>query len=228
METNFSQLPDSGNPWANQDKSLTALKKALILGERTGHIANRTEYEDQKLDDQAQNQLPSIKLIQVLKKMSKAKADLSKINLEIQCRMQDKETRDITHLDILEKRIAKIKSLNSHIESVIESKDQLIQRLQQPFQGDYLKLEAQYHKFACELFPQITPLLADLTTNLENIVWAKSLSLKDGRLDALISELCSTLSAMQTSFQSYCQIQQSMGQLHSLQTGMLHSTHIDT
>ena len=46
-----------------------------------------------------------------------------------------------------EKRIDKIKKLNSHLESVIESKDQLIKRLQQPFQGEYLKLEAQYHRY---------------------------------------------------------------------------------
>lgn len=46
--------------------------------------------------------------------------------------------------------------------------------------------------------------------------------------DALISDSCSTFSAMQTSFQSYCQIRQSMERLNSVQTGMLHSTHIDS
>lgn len=223
---NLTQTADSGNPWSNQDKSITALKRALLLGERTGHIS-RSDYEEEGLSTDAQSHLPSLKLIQALKKMSKARAELNKVTLEIQCRMQDKETQDITHLDILEQRINKIKSLNSHIESVIESKDQLIQRLQQPFQGDNLKLEAQYHKFACELFPQITPLLAELNTNLENIVWAKSLSLKDGRFDTMISELSTALNAMQASFQSYCQIQQSMEQLHSLQTRTLHSTRID-
>ncbi|KAL4240647.1 hypothetical protein ACF0H5_001438 [Mactra antiquata] len=228
MESSYGQISDTRNPWSSQDKSLTGLKRALLLGVQTGHIASRQEFEDNGIDTETQSLLPSMKLIQVLKKMARARAELNKINLEIQCRMQDKETRDVTHLDILEKRIEKIKQLNSHIESVIDDKDQLIQRLQQPFQGEYLKLEAQYHRFACEVFQKITPLLGELSTNLENITWAKSLSFNDGRLDALISELYSTLNAMQTSFQSLCQIQQSVGQLHKVETSNLHSTKIES
>ncbi|XP_052266166.1 HAUS augmin-like complex subunit 2 [Dreissena polymorpha] len=225
MVATSSQMAESNNPWSTQDKSLTGLKKALMLGERTGHVANKSS--SLVLDPEKSTHLPSVKLIQVLKKMSRAQAELNKVNLEIQLRMQDKETRDITHLDVLEARINKIKSLNSHIECVIESKELLNRRLQQPFQGEYLKLEAQHHKFACELFPQITPLLGELSTNLENIVWAKSLKWTDGRLDKLISELSSALGAMQTSFQSYCQIQQSMRQLHGMQSDPLQSTRID-
>ncbi|WAQ96567.1 AUG2-like protein [Mya arenaria] len=224
---NISQFAEASNPWNNQERSLTGLRKALVLGERTGHIANRADYDSGCLDPDSDTNLSSMKLIQVLKKMSKARTDLNKVNLEIQCRMQDKETRDITHLDILEGRINKIKALNSHLESVIESKEQLIRRLQQPFQGDYLRLEAQHHKFACELFPQMTPLLGELTTNMENLVWTKSLTWSDGKLEKMISELTSVLGAMQTSFQSYCQIQQSMKQLHTLQTEPLHSTHLE-
>ena len=58
--------------------------------------------------------------------------------------------RTFAHADIYaisEGRISKIKSLNSHIESIIDNKNQLIQRLQQPFQGDFIKLEAQYHRW---------------------------------------------------------------------------------
>ena len=40
MDPNLSQLAESGNPWHKQDKSLTGLRKALVLGERTGHVAN--------------------------------------------------------------------------------------------------------------------------------------------------------------------------------------------
>lgn len=43
--------------------------------------------------------------------------------------------------------------------------------------------------------------------------------------DLLISKLCTALGAMQTSFESYCQIHESMKQLHKVQqSGALHST----
>lgn len=46
-----------------------------------------------------------------------------------------------------EKRIKDIQSLNEHMQSIIDSKTQLKTRLQQPFVGDYVKIEAQYHKY---------------------------------------------------------------------------------
>ncbi|KAH3871040.1 hypothetical protein DPMN_034234 [Dreissena polymorpha] len=127
-------MAESNNPWSTQDKSLTGLKKALMLGERTGHVANKSKKS---------THLPSVKLIQ-LNKTSRGSCPIGKL------RMQDKETRDITHLDVLGmyECIDRIKSLNSHIECVIESKELLNRRLQQPFQGEYLKLEAQHHKLA--------------------------------------------------------------------------------
>lgn len=47
---------------------------------------------------------------------------------------------------ILEEKIKKISSLNTHIQSILDSKSQLLLRLQQPFVGDFIKLEAQYHR----------------------------------------------------------------------------------
>ena len=43
-------------------------------------------------------------------------------------------------------KIEKVKSLNSHIQSIIDSKAQLLTRLQQPYVGEFIKLEAQYHR----------------------------------------------------------------------------------
>lgn len=45
-----------------------------------------------------------------------------------------------------EKRIKDIQSLNGHMQSIIDSKSQLKTRLQQPFVGDFVKIEAQYHR----------------------------------------------------------------------------------
>ncbi|XP_021344606.1 AUGMIN subunit 2-like, partial [Mizuhopecten yessoensis] len=111
-------------------------------------------------------------------------------------------------------KIKVIKGLNSHIESIIECKSQLLVRLQQPFVGDFIKLEAQYHKFAGALFPQIAPLLADLNTHLENISWTKNLTFSDGKLEIMLSELNSILATLQTNFQSLCQMRGSMGSLY--------------
>lgn len=41
-------------------------------------------------------------------------------------------------------------------------------------------------RFAFEVFQKITPMLGELSTNLENITWAKSLSFDDGRLVSIM------------------------------------------
>ncbi|XP_069110139.1 LOW QUALITY PROTEIN: uncharacterized protein, partial [Argopecten irradians] len=170
--------------------------------------------DDKNLQDEVKEKMPSCRLIKLLRETTAARKDLNKAQLEIQQRMQDKETQDITHFNSLENKIKVVKGLNSHIESIIECKSELLVRLQQPFVGDFIKLEAQYHKFAASLFPQIAPLLADLNTHLENISWAKSLTFSDRKLDTILSELNSVLSTLQANFQYLCQMRGSMGSLY--------------
>ncbi|XP_060076798.1 uncharacterized protein LOC132556403 [Ylistrum balloti] len=218
----FSIVMDTSNPWSGVDSSLVPLRNALILGERTGHINKRSDYDVEKLQDEVQEKMPSCRLIKLLRETTAAKKEINKIHLEIQQRMQDKETQDITHFSSLEDKIKVIKGLNSHIESIIECKSQLLVRLQQPFVGDFIKLEAQYHKFAAALFPQIAPLLADLNTHLENISWTKTLTFSDGKLETMLSELNSVLASLQTNFQSLCQMRGSMGALYQHDSQTVH------
>ena len=39
MEQNFTIFNEYGNPWNVQDKATSALQKALVIGEHTGHVA---------------------------------------------------------------------------------------------------------------------------------------------------------------------------------------------
>ncbi len=81
-----------------------------------------------------------------------------------------------------EAKITHLNEVNSHLESVVKHKDRLINTLQQPFVGDYLKLEAAYHTHVKELFPLVASCLAELTGNLDNIQWASGFDLQDGKL----------------------------------------------
>ena len=81
-----------------------------------------------------------------------------------------------------ESKIAHLNELNSHLQSVVQHKDRLINTLQQPFVGDYLKLEATYHRHVKELFPLVASSLAELTANIDNIQWASSFDLQDGKM----------------------------------------------
>ncbi|XP_048753486.2 HAUS augmin-like complex subunit 2 [Ostrea edulis] len=205
---NFSKAGEQ-NPWSDADSALSPLLNVLNLAEKLGYVQ-----KDKAV--QFKSSAPSLAMIAVLKESSRIQKELHQVDLDIQKRMQDKETSDITHFDTREKRIKDIQSLNGHMQSIIDSKTQLKTRLQQPFVGDYVKIEAQYHKYAAEIFPQIAPILADLNTHLENITWMKSLSFNDGQMENLLSELHNSLAGLQTTFQLLCQMRTCMTQFHNL------------
>ncbi|XP_062575823.1 HAUS augmin-like complex subunit 2 [Saccostrea cucullata] len=199
------------NPWSDADSALSPLLNVLKLAEKLGYVQKNKE-------EKLKSSTASLAVIALLKEITKIQKELHQVDLEIQKRMQDRETSDITHLDTREKRIKNIQSLNGHMQSIIDSKSQLKTRLQQPFVGDFVKIEAQYHRYAAELFPQVAPVLADLNTHLENITWVKSLSFSDGQMESLLSEINNTLAGLQTSFQLLCQMRNNMAQFHGLET----------
>ncbi|XP_071129227.1 HAUS augmin-like complex subunit 2 [Mytilus edulis] len=207
----------SENPWSATGSTLAPLTNALKIAENTGHIRKRIGFDVHQLQDDYHHKLPSLKLISQLKSLSKMRKEHYKINLEVQARMQDKETSDLTHLKVLGEKIDKVQSLNSHMQSIIDSKAQLLTRLQQPYVGEFIKLEAQYHRYASEFLPEIAPLLADLSTHLDNISWMKFLNLPDSKMDNMLTELGSTLASLQTTFQSLCQMRNSMTNVYSHQ-----------
>ena len=51
-----------------------------------------------------------------------------------------------------ENRKKELKSLSDHLQMVVSNKEYLVTRLQQPFVGDYIKLEAAFHKYTSQMF----------------------------------------------------------------------------
>ncbi|XP_046372594.2 HAUS augmin-like complex subunit 2 isoform X2 [Haliotis rufescens] len=176
-----------------------------VMTQRRGYEKGPSE-EDQQ-------ELPSLKLIALQREITKKKRELQKVNLELQCRVQDKETADITHIDILKNKVEKIQKLNAHIESIMEKKDQLTGRLQQPFVGDYIKMDAAFHKYASELFPQIAPILGDLNYNLDNINWTKRTNFSEGKMDTLIAQMSNALADMRLQYNALVQMRGSINDI---------------
>ncbi|XP_070579588.1 HAUS augmin-like complex subunit 2 isoform X2 [Ptychodera flava] len=139
---------------------------------------------------------------------------LRRVDLEVNQIIMDKATKDITHLDILERRIGKLNELSNHLQSVIKNKDTIINRLQQPTVGEGLKIEATHHKFVAGLFPMLAKCLAQLNSNLDNIDWIANLDLSDGQLDRVLNEITTTLAQLQSSCQTMLQMRDVVGDLH--------------
>lgn len=204
MDESFKDsLHQSVNPWASDAFSASASSSILRLrfAETSGY--RQTKREDVKeIADNLQKQSPSVQLFHYLRDISEKRRQLHQINLEIQCRLMDKETRDITHLDILESHISRLNALSSHLQRILVEKKELINRIQQPLVGDFLRVEATYHPQVQEVFALVVNCLAELSTNLDNIHWGSQLSLRDRRMAEVLDDIAKLLAQLQTGLQT--------------------------
>jgi len=206
-----------GNPWLDDDRSLGSLKNTILLAERHGYLKQVSQPFYQNPED-AYRKAPSLQMIEILKDIQEKRSQLHETSLSIQHHQQERETRDLTQASVLEKHITELGDLNNHLQKVTQSKDNLITRLQTPFVGDFIKLDAQYHRYAAETLPTLVPILADLTKELDNIDWVGRKQWNDGSLDHLLSELSTSLAGLQSSFLSMIHLRTSIQQLHSIRS----------
>ncbi|KAK7489116.1 hypothetical protein BaRGS_00019630, partial [Batillaria attramentaria] len=155
----------SYNPWST-DRCTANLRNAVLLAQRTGHFVRVVGDTDEHIPE-----MPSMKQIHMQREISRLRKELNKVNLELQKKMQHHDTKDIIQVDIVEKKTEKLKDLSDHIQTVNLKKESLISRLQRPFVGEYLRLEAGYQKEACEVFHKIAPVLSGLASHIEDLIW---------------------------------------------------------
>lgn len=221
---------NQANPWISE-RSLGSVGNALHCAEEAGVIRKRAPLDDEDRIRDAYESFTSLKMIALQRHIQQKQKELDEVNLEIQRRLQHRDTMDVTHVDILDQRIAKVNELNSHLEQVIGNRQELIARLQQPFVNDYIPIELQYQRYGGELLPKLVPSLAGLSTNLENLEWMVNLNSAVGDLGGLVADLTSTVATLQSVVQGVSQIRRVMRQVQA-QSGLsadesFHSTDTD-
>lgn len=196
------------NPWEHDDRLITTLRNSLISAEQMG-----INTSDESRCAKALAQLPSIRLINLQKEISTKNKAIQKVKLSIVQHTVEKETAAFTHLNIIEQQINLVKELCSDFDAIIKNSDFLTHRLQKPFVGNHLKMDAAFHRYAKEVFSLLVPSLNEVSSHLDNIIWATHSDLSAAKLDALITEVQSVTATVATSFSTLCQMRQGVGRL---------------
>lgn len=199
-----SVVEETVNPWSPSSTYINvgSLQNILTFAEKSGHIDRRNvNVEDirRKVDTSS----PSVALIRLLREITRLGKALDKVNLEIQCHLKEAETKDITHVDILGSRCHQLEQISGQLSTIIEKKDELISRLQQPFVGEFLEIDAAHHKNAAEVLPMISSDLASFPTVLENIAWIRNFSLANGQLLSVLSSIESSFAEIQSFYHTW-------------------------
>ncbi|WMV40707.1 hypothetical protein MTR67_034092 [Solanum verrucosum] len=83
-------------------------------------------------------------LIRVLKELTAVQRKIADLQVELQGRKEDKNVAHLTHVSEMEKKIETLQRITTILKDVIQNKDRIIARLQQPYSLDCIPVEAEY------------------------------------------------------------------------------------
>ncbi|KAG9305906.1 hypothetical protein G9A89_016558 [Geosiphon pyriformis] len=115
----------------------------------------------------------SIRLMDLLDELLSVQDNIEKLRKDIIKFKDTQETHDLVQSSELEKKITILKDLGKQVELILENKQILITRLKDPYIGDHIDVEPQYHQVVAELFPTIMQNIALVPHDLESMKWIK-------------------------------------------------------
>ncbi|KVH93094.1 hypothetical protein Ccrd_004860 [Cynara cardunculus var. scolymus] len=116
-------------------------------------------------------------LIRVLRELTSVQRKIADLQVELQGRKEDKNVAHLTHVSEMEKKIETLARITTILKDVIQNKDRIIARLQQPYSLDCIPVEAEYQ--AASDYGALTASVADFqwTQNFKEppSVWGEML-----------------------------------------------------
>ncbi|KAF8774963.1 hypothetical protein HU200_005010 [Digitaria exilis] len=118
-------------------KRLGGMAEALAIAADLGFPAPPPQ-EDQSNTDKSDD------LVRVLRELTVVQRNIANLQVELQGRKDDKNIAHLTHVSEMEKKCESLARITAILKDVIQNKDRIIARLQQPYSLDCIPVEAEY------------------------------------------------------------------------------------
>ncbi|KAK9151561.1 hypothetical protein Syun_009870 [Stephania yunnanensis] len=113
-------------------------------------------------------------LIKVLRELSTVQRKIADLQVELQGRKDDKNVAYLTHVSEMEKKCESLSRITAILKDVIQNKDRIIARLQQPYSLDCIPVEAEYQKQFSELLLKAAGDYGALTASIADFQWSQN------------------------------------------------------
>ncbi|KAL5705169.1 AUGMIN subunit 2 [Ranunculus cassubicifolius] len=113
-------------------------------------------------------------LIRVLRELTTAQRKIADLKVELQGRKDDKNVAYLTHVSEMEKKCETLGRITAILKDVIQNKDRIIARLQQPYSLDCIPVEAEYQKQFSELLLKAASDYGALTASVADFQWSQN------------------------------------------------------
>ncbi|GAQ79287.1 hypothetical protein KFL_000270470 [Klebsormidium nitens] len=112
--------------------------------------------------------------IRLLKEISDIQRTLVKLDVEVKTRQLEAETAHLTHLSELQMKADALKEATDALQSIIQNKDRLVAKLQQPYSVDSVPVETAFQADFQALLQQAASDCAALQSAAEDVRWMQA------------------------------------------------------
>ncbi|KAI3716180.1 hypothetical protein L6452_23334 [Arctium lappa] len=158
-------------------------------------------------------------LIRVLRELTSVQRKIADLQVELQGRKEDKNVAHLTHVSEMEKKIETLARITTILKDVIQNKDRIIARLQQPYSLDCIPVEAEYQKQFSELLMKAASDYGALTASVADFQWTQNFKEPPSVWGEMLRPIPVALASCTRFFEAMTAMRESFATLQKLRLG---------
>ncbi|VAI92044.1 unnamed protein product [Triticum turgidum subsp. durum] len=169
--------------------------------------------EDQNTSDKSDD------LVRVLRELTVVQRNIANLQVELQGRKDDKNIAHLTHVSEMEKKCESLARITAILKDVIQNKDRIIARLQQPYSLDCIPVEAEYQKQFSELLLKAASDYGALTASVGDFQWSQNFRESPAVWGEMLRPIPAALASCTRFFEAMSAMRESFSTLQTLRVG---------
>ncbi|GLT94065.1 hypothetical protein SLE2022_118260 [Rubroshorea leprosula] len=158
-------------------------------------------------------------LIKVLRELTTVQRKIADLQVELQGRKDDKNVAHLTHVSEMEKKCETLARITTILKDVIQNKDRIIARLQQPYSLDCIPVEAEYQKQFSELLMKAASDYGALTASVADFQWSQNFKESPSVWGEMLRPIPVALASCTRFFEAMSAMRESFATLQNLRVG---------
>ncbi|PKA54737.1 hypothetical protein AXF42_Ash000572 [Apostasia shenzhenica] len=158
-------------------------------------------------------------LIRVLRELTTVQRNIANLQVELQGRKDDKNVAHLTHVSEMEKKCETLARITEILKGIIQNKDRIIARLQQPYSLDCIPVEAEYQKQFSELLLKAASDYGALTASVADFQWSQSFRESPSIWGEMLRPIPAALASCTRLFEAMSAMRDSFTTLQNLRVG---------
>ncbi|KAJ0801399.1 putative HAUS augmin-like complex subunit 2 [Helianthus annuus] len=162
-------------------------------------------------------------LTRLLRELNAVQRKVAALNVELQGRKEDMNISHLTHVSEMEKKIETLARITTILKGVIQNKDRIIARLQQPFPLEFIPVEAEYQKEFSELLRSAANDYGSLTASVSDLHWTTNFREPPSIWGEMLRPIQVALISCSRYFEAMSAMRETFATLQQLRVGPAHS-----